>query len=697
MKIKRAVAVVGTLALSSGVVLALGPTQARAGVPLVGFSVGNAPPVLEGDVGTVNMTFPITRNGATGACELIVQTVNGTATGGADYVAFSQTISVPAGSGPVNVIVTITADTLFEPDSPPGLPDFESLQLIALPGTATDPAPCLILDGSGTGLIQDDDQPGDLNLAMEPDFRVCESALPDGTVTAFLKLNRPLADDETLSFNLVTQNGTAQDVPDIDYVAQSVPYSINGLTDTNQTFIGLVIPIIDDFWPELDESFQVELKNVVYTGPEAHFLVDTSQIILIRNDDVVGQHLYVNDTSVVEGDAGDTTMTFTISSEFPAICDGLKVHYYSTDGTATDGGVPDDYDGVEGYALILPGQTSVEVDVTVHGDTVIEADETINLHIDEPIGVTDDEGSDPHGVGTIIDDDFPFILSFEKVAEFEGSGGGTKNMTFTITLSDIPKKTGSVFFSASNVTALAPGDYTASSGTVTFVPGDSVETFSVPNVKDNTPENDENFDVNLSQLTNIDPLGSDTSAQGIILNDDVWVADAFDATPILEGHDGDNPTVPVTIQLNAPAPPEGICVDWALVDGTAVAGEDFIYDSQVCLLFSAGQQTKIINVTIISDTIYEVDEATPPYGQFTVDILDAYLAGAHTCVYGVTHCGIFDAAPGTSGTVSIINDDEELPETGANTNLMLLFGLAFMGAGLVLVGGTRRRQRLTVR
>jgi thermitase len=107
-------------------------------------------------------------------------------------------------------------------------------------------------------------------------------------------------------------------------------------------------------------------------------------------------------------------------------------------------------------------------------------------------------------------------LSINSVAALESAG----RLTFTVTLSAASTSSVSVRFATANGTATAgnKGDYTATSGTLTFNPGETTKTVSVSVRDDSTVEPDETFFVNLSSASGATiAVGSGT---GTILNDD---------------------------------------------------------------------------------------------------------------------------------------------------------------------------------
>src|SRR5207249_6734583 len=99
----------------------------------------------------------------------------------------------------------------------------------------------------------------------------------------------------------------------------------------------------------------------------------------------------------------------------------------------------------------------------------------------------------------------------------EGNSG-TKTLTLTVTLSGASNLTVTVNFATANGTATAPTDYVATSGTLTFNPGDLTKTIGVTINGDQLFEPDETFTVNLTNPAN----AAISKAQGVgtILNDD---------------------------------------------------------------------------------------------------------------------------------------------------------------------------------
>lgn len=108
-------------------------------------------------------------------------------------------------------------------------------------------------------------------------------------------------------------------------------------------------------------------------------------------------------------------------------------------------------------------------------------------------------------------------LSVNDTAVTEGNSGSAP-ATFTVSLSGPSKGTVNVDYATADGTATAPGDYTATSGTLTFAPGETSKQVSVPVVGDTVSEPDERFTLNLSNATGA--TIADGVGTGIILNDE---------------------------------------------------------------------------------------------------------------------------------------------------------------------------------
>src|SRR5207249_2629408 len=185
-----------------------------------------------------------------------------------------------------------------------------------------------------------------------------------------------------------------------------------------------------------------------------------------------------------------------------------------------------------------------------------------------------------------------------NVAVTEGNSA-TTNATFTVTLSAASSKTVTVSFATADGTALAGSDYTATNGVLSFNPGQTTRTVSVPVIGDAITELNETFVVTLSNPTNAtigNAIGTAT-----ILNDDDPAISINDAT-VVEGNGGATNAV-FTVSLTAPSD-KTITVSYATADGTANASSDYVAKSGT-LTFPPGATNQTIAVAVTGDNTTE--------------------------------------------------------------------------------------------
>jgi hypothetical protein len=109
------------------------------------------------------------------------------------------------------------------------------------------------------------------------------------------------------------------------------------------------------------------------------------------------------------------------------------------------------------------------------------------------------------------------LVSVNDAQTSEGQSG-TKTLTFTVSLSGATTQTVTVSFATADGIATAGSDYVATSGVLTFNPGELTKPVNVTINGDATVEPDETFFVNLTNPTNA-VIGK-AQGNGSILNDD---------------------------------------------------------------------------------------------------------------------------------------------------------------------------------
>jgi sugar lactone lactonase YvrE len=409
-------------------------------------------------------------------------THNGSAVAPSDYTASAGQAHFAANQTTSSITVPIVNDTIDETTE-----DFTVELTSTTGGTA-------IARPLATGTIGDDDT-SSIGIG---DVTVNENA---GTASFTVTLST--ASSRTVTANWVTANGSA--TAPTDYTAQT------GRTISfapGETSKQVVVPIVDDTTPEQTEQFSVTLAN----PSSGAVLGKATGVGTIDDNDV--PTVSVSDAAVVEGNAGTRNAEFTVSLS-GAISRSVSVNATTLDGSAStaDG----DYTATSAGFTFAAGETSKTISVPVVGDTKPEGDETFTLHLQTATNATIADGD---GTGTILDDDTVATqggLSVSDAALAEGNSG-KRAASFTVSLSQAAGAPVTVDFATSDGTAKAASDYDSSTGTLTFAPGDTSKTVTVPVNGDTAFEPDESFTLTLSNASGA-PI-SRAAGTGTIVNDD---------------------------------------------------------------------------------------------------------------------------------------------------------------------------------
>lgn len=389
-----------------------------------------------------------------------------------------------------------------------------------------------------------------------------------------------------------------------------------------------------------------------------------------------GPALSINDVSVVEGDAGTRVARFTVSLS-QAAASAVTFDLFTSHGTAREG----DYTPRTAAGLSIPaGQTSLQFDVVVSGDTEVEFDEVFALNARNVSGA---RVADGQGVATITNDEPIPDFTIANISIGEGDAG-VRQATFTATLS-APSTTPVTFDVASQAYAAASNTGTAgvdfslvTQSGLTIAPGETTVQFTVPVIGDTVVEQDEAFYVIASNLAAANLV--DGMATAWIRNDDGGAPlPTLSIAPagITEG-DGGTSVLDFTVTLSQPAA-ETVGFGASTSDITAQAGSDYVGLTAVGLSIPAGQTSATVSVTINGDTANEADET-----------------------FRVTLNNVTRAQPGTAEAIGTISNDDDggagptafvarddrfvLPENTGPTRLAVLVNDVVAGADLA--GGT---------
>ncbi len=161
----------------------------------------------------------------------------------------------------------------------------------------------------------------------------------------------------------------------------------------------------------------------------------------------------------------------------------------------------------------------------------------------------------------------PVVSLSPQFPDITEGNTGTQQMTFAVNLSQASTSTVQVGYQTSNGSATAGTDYHATSGTLTFAPGETAKTFVVPIIGETVYEEDESFFVNLVNPTGavLANNGGDRSIAEIINDDSDVMAVIMPFTP--EAWRSGSNTLNLTMQFSSEIEYTGI----SLVGGGALA------------------------------------------------------------------------------------------------------------------------------
>lgn len=303
--------------------------------------------------------------------------------------------------------------------------------------------------------------------------------------------------------------------------------------------------------------------------------------------------------------------------------------------TAFGSGV--DYNLPPGVLTIPAGQISGNITLTVVNDTMDEADNLITLQLLNASGAN--IGANAFHGFTILDDDNPpanpYVGFAMASSTFMENAGNTQ---IAVSLSAPVTAAGSVDFTTVNGSATEPGDFTTTTGTLSFAAGESVKFISVPIVDDAVLETPENLTVTLVNPVNT-VLGS-ASIHTLTITDDDSPAVSISANDPNAAESGDAGQFTLTRNGDTTS---ALAVTLTRT-GSATNATDYATISTAQII-PAGQASLTINVTPTQDTSNE---------------------GSETIILAVTTGSGYTIGTPNTATVNILDDDRSTVTLTAN-------------------------------
>jgi hypothetical protein len=516
--------------------------------------------------GAGSVTLTVTRTGGSaGGVSVAYATANGSATAGADYSSRSGTLTFNAGVTSLPIVVPVLQDSVVE-----GGHTFTV--------TLSNPGGGAALGATtvATVTINDDEVSPSVVQFGQASYTVVEGGVATITVT------RTGSTHGGVVVSYATSDGSATAGADYTTTSGTLTFAANQMSRT------FTVATVQDAAVEAAETITLTLSN-----PQGGATLGTPNpaTLTITDNDVAGTvQLGAAAYTVAEG-AGNVTVTVTRTG---GAASGVTVDYATANGSATAGA---DYGTRSGTLTFNAGVTSLPIVIPIVQDSAVEGSETFTVTL------TNAGGGAALGATTVttvtITDDEPtlrFSAATYTVAETAGLA--------TITVTRVGPTTGplSIDWATTGAgTATAGVDFTATSGTLSFAPGQTSRTFTVPVLDDDVVDGPKTVGLQLANPSGAG-LGTPSTATLTITDNDVAGSIQFGAVTYVADEGGGTFNVPVMRTGGAAA---GVTASYALTGGSAALGVDFTMSGTGTVTFGKGATMATIQVVPMNDSLLE--------------------------------------------------------------------------------------------
>ena len=593
-----------------------------------------------------NATISFQRIGGTfgsPSVSAVFSTSNGTAINGKDYIGVTNTITFPLGETFESIQVPIIDNPILGSNltvnllltNPPSNPESIGPQATAL----------LIITNVNAGVA-----------FSALGYR--QTAEAGSAVIPIVRIGNP---NTTVSVTVFTgTNGTA--VPGVNYTPESELIIFYPGVMTNY----FVVPLLNSGSTFQDTTVDLEMEdatNAIVASPSSATLTIASVL--------TGPGFLTFSQPGYTVSEGATNAVITVLRT-NGNANTVTVQLTTSNGTAIAG---INYLNASTVLTFLPGQNAATDNIPILQLSNAVPNATVNLTLSNPTGGAVITGAS-NEVLTIVNDIADF--SFSSPSYFVGEGAGS--VTLTILRGGPTNTTATVFYttysptnaSETNGYAVPNVDYVPTNGTLTFPPGETLETIPITILQGTNVNPLETFQVLLEDPSPGTQIGVPGTATVGIISDVTGFALATNSYVV--GENGTNVVVTVD-RLNANT--GTFSVHYATSDNTAIAGVDYIATNGV-LTFLDGQASSSFNITILNPNLVEnnktfnisIFEPSPDSYLVTptnavVTITNVYVGVAFSSPrYSVSECAV-DAVI-TVVRTGLTNDTVEVPFTTAD-------------------------------
>lgn len=433
-------------------------------------------------------------------------TVSNTAMAGKDFTSIPDgTLVFASGETDKTITIKITNDQLIE-----GAENFMVLLTDAAAVTANgDPSSAAIgINNTAVVTILDDDSPEATIGFTQDSYDVDEGA---GFANLTVTRSGGLGVKATVDFS--TSDGSAK--AGVNYVKTTGSVTFN-VGDTTEI---IKVPIIDDPTADPTLNFNVTLTAADGSG----FVGGRSQATVnILDNDATTFRFNPSSYTV---DEGSGTVTLTVEAlRVGDRNDTISVDFVAADQSAQAGF---NYARTSGRLTFGPNVNSQTITIPIIDNNSTDGTTTFAVSLSNPQGDPADMTGNPPMLGspstavvTIIDNDAT-TFQFTSLSYTANDQAGVANATVVLSRIGDPNTTYSVTYSTSDRTAVAGRDYVSTSGTLTFGPGVTSKTISVPLIHEPVGSPEKDFLITLSKPTHGAFLGTISSTLIQITNPDL--------------------------------------------------------------------------------------------------------------------------------------------------------------------------------
>lgn len=387
----------------------------------------------------------------------------------------------------------------------------------------------------------------------------------------------------------VKAGGSATPGSDFQLATNTVTFGVGETTQEIEVTI-----TNDSDMTEATESFTLELSN-----PQGATLGSPSELQVNISNHVLPRVQFLQAaTSQTENQTQQVTLTLTLPSE------GTSTVDLAITGAATQG---EDFGlATTTTVTFADGETSKLVDLQILDDALDEEDlEMMDLALVNPSAnlIVETGGTATHAIG---DNDAPPNVRFAAGSSSTNENAGAVNVVVELTAPSGRSLSVDAAVLATS-TAVDPADAVITGlGTITFAKGETMKTIQVAIENDALDEDNERFDLELSNGVNVNVPNGTKGHAFTILDDDAAPNIAFMAASSNATEDAVTVDIPVVLAV-----PSGRTVTAQFsVQGASSAKDpdDYTVITTSPITFAPGETTKNIQVTLVDDVVDEPNE-----------------------------------------------------------------------------------------